>query len=76
MKSISLKLKDQILRDLDALLEHLNSSRNNYINEAIEFYNQYQQRRLIEEKLAHESKLIQDDSLETLHEFEQLEDEI
>lgn len=76
MKSISLKLKEQILQELDSLLEKLNSSRNNYINEAIDFYNQYQKRRLIEEKLAKESKLVQEDSLEVLGEFESLEDEI
>lgn len=76
MKSISLKLQDQILLETESLLEHINTSRNKYINEAIEFYNQYQKRRLIEEQLAKESKLISEDSLNVLHEFERLEDEI
>ena len=76
MKSISLKLQEQILHETDALLEHLKTSRNKYINEAIEFYNQYQKRRLIEEQLVKESKLTSKDSLNILREFERLEDEI
>ena len=76
MKSISLKLQEQILLETDALLEQLHKSRNKYINEAIEFYNKYQKRRLLEEQLAKESELVSDDSLDVLHEFENLEDEI
>ncbi|MCB0649821.1 MAG: hypothetical protein KDC85_00945 [Saprospiraceae bacterium] len=76
MKSISLKLQEQILRETENLLEHLKTSRNKYINEAIEYYNQYQKRKLIEEQLVKESKLVSDDSMEILGEFESLEDEI
>ncbi len=75
MKSISLKLHEQILRETEALLKHLKTSRNRYINEAVKFYNQYQRTRLIEEQLAKESKLVGEDSLEVLHEFERFEDE-
>ena len=76
MKSISLKLQEQILRETENLLEHLKTSRNKYINEAIEYYNQYRKRKLIEEQLVKESKLVSDDSMEILGEFESLEDEI
>ena len=76
MKSISLKLQDRILQDTDKLLRHLKTSRNKYINEAIEFYNMHQRRKLIEEQLIRESKLVSDDSLEVLEEFESLEDEV
>ena len=76
MKSISLKLRDQILKETESLLQHLKTSRNKYINEAIEFYNQYQKRKLIEEQLIKESKLVADDSMEILNDFEALEDEI
>ncbi|MBL7793294.1 MAG: hypothetical protein JNK77_13275 [Saprospiraceae bacterium] len=76
MKSISLKLQEQILVETESLLEHLHTSRNKYINEAIEFYNQYQKRRLTEEQLAKESKLVSEDSMSILREFEMLEDEI
>ena len=76
MKSISLKLQDQILEETEKLLEHLKTSRNKYINEAIEFYNQYQKRKLIEEQLIKESKIVASDSMEVLEEFESLEDEL
>ncbi len=76
MKSISLKLQDRILQETEKLLSHLNTSRNNYINEAVEFYNKYQKRKLIEEQLLHESKLVAEDSMAILDEFESLEDEI
>ena len=76
MKSISLKLHDQILQETESLLFHLKTSRNKYINEAIAFYNQIQKRRLIEEQLALESQLVGSDSMRVLHEFELLEDEV
>ena len=76
MKSISLKLKEQILLETESLLQHLKKSRNKYINEAIEFYNQHQKRKLIEEQLIKESKLVSEDSMKVLSEFEKLEDEI
>lgn len=76
MKSISLKLQDQILNETEALLEHLKTSRNKYINEAIEFYNQYHRRKLLEEQLTRESKIVSTDSMNILQEFESLEDEI
>ena len=70
MKSISLKLQDQILEETESLLEHLKTSRNRYINEAIEFYNDYQKKKLIEEQIMKESKLIGKDSMKILKEFE------
>ena len=76
MKSISLKLKEQIFEETENLLDSLNMSRNKYINEAIEFYNRYQKRKLIEEQLKKESAIVSDDSMEVLKEFEALEDEI
>lgn len=76
MKSISLKLQEQILKETENLLEHLKTSRNKYINEAIAYYNQYQKRKFIEEQLVKESRLVSADSMEVLGEFESLEDEI
>ena len=76
MKSISLKLKDPILQETESLLRNLKTSRNKYINDAVEFYNKYQTRKLIEEQLMKESKLVAEDSMEVLSEFEAFEDEI
>lgn len=75
MKSISLKLQEPILQETENILEHLKTSRNKYINEAVEFYNKYQKRKLIEEQLTKESKLVAADSMVVLKEFEALEDE-
>lgn len=75
MKSISLKLQDHILHETEALLEHLQTSRNKYINEAVAFYNQHHTRKLLEKQLAKESALVAKDSMKVLAEFEQLEDE-
>lgn len=76
MKSISLKLQDQIFDEAEQLKDSLKMSRNKYINEAIDFYNRHQKRKLIEEQLERESLLVRDDSIEVLKEFEALEDEI
>ncbi|MCO6475607.1 MAG: hypothetical protein J5I94_03245 [Phaeodactylibacter sp.] len=76
MKSISLKLQDQVFKETEHLLESLNVSRNSYINEAVAFYNRYQKRKLIEEQLLKESEIVAEDSMEVLKEFEALEDEM
>jgi len=76
MKSISLKLHQQLLVDADNILQQLKTSRNKYINEAIDFYNKHHQRKLLEQQLLAESKLVADESMEVLEEFESLEDEI
>jgi metal-responsive CopG/Arc/MetJ family transcriptional regulator len=76
MKSISLKLQDQILNETEALLEHLKTSRNKYINEAVEYYNKHHRRKLLEDQILKESLLVSEDSMSVLKEFENLEDEI
>lgn len=76
MKSISLKLQDQIFQEAEHLIGSLQISRNKYINEAIEFYNHYQKKRLLEEQLLKESAIVSTDSMKVLEEFESLEDEL
>jgi len=76
MKSISLKLQDQIFKETEDLLNLLKTSRNKYINEAVEFYNQIQKRKLLRQQLLKESKIVASDSMKVLKEFEALEDEI
>jgi len=75
MKSISLKLQEQLLSETDSILESLKTSRNRYINDAVAYYNKIQKRKLLAEQLAKESSLVQEDSMRILQEFEQLEDE-
>ena len=76
MKNISLKLNEQILNDTEHVLEELKTSRNKYINDAIAYYNKYQKRRLLEKKFLLESKIVSQESMLVLAQFELLEDEI
>lgn len=70
MKRISLKLQEQIFEEAETLIDTLQLSRNKYINEAVEFYNRYQKRKLLAARLLRESALVADDSMEVLQEFE------
>ena len=75
MKNLSLKLQDAIFAETEKLTGLLKKNRNAYLNEAIEFYNRYQNRRLLAEQLRRESALVADNSLEVLADLEALEDD-
>ena len=70
MKTLSLKLDDSVFTETEQLIAHIKKSRNRYINEALEFYNKIQKRKLLASKLEKESKLVEVESLTVLHEFE------
>jgi metal-responsive CopG/Arc/MetJ family transcriptional regulator len=73
MKTLSLKLDDQIYNETDELLGKIKKSRNRYINEAVQYYNRIQNEKLLEEQLEKESKLVSEESMKVLAEFEKLE---
>jgi len=75
MKTLSLKLDDNIFNETESVLSRIKKSRNRYINEAVDFYNKINKRKLIARKLTQESKLVSSESLNVLAEFEKLEDE-
>ncbi len=75
MKNLSLKLEDNIFQETENILTKLNKNRNRYINEALEFYNKLQKRKLLSKQLDKESKLVGSDSLSVLADFEVLGDE-
>lgn len=75
MKTISLKLEDPIFEETSKVVLSINMSRNKYINEALEFYNSIQTRKLIEARLEQESKLVSGESMQVLHEFEAIDHE-
>jgi hypothetical protein len=75
MKTLSLKLDDNIFNETEVVLAKVKKSRNRYINEAVDYYNRINRRSLIAKKLAKESKLVQKESLAVLAEFETLQDE-
>jgi hypothetical protein len=75
MKTVSLKIDDSIFGETEAILKNLKKPRNRYINEALDFYNKFQKRKMIENQLKKESKLVRENSMEILAEFEIFENE-
>jgi len=76
MKTLSLKLDDNIFKETEDVLVKVKKSRNRHINEAVDYYNRINKRNLISQKLAKESGLVKKESLSVLAEFESLTDEI
>ncbi len=72
MKTLSLKLDDEIYNEAEKITSKLHLARNRYINEAVNIYNIYHKRRLLKKQLQKDSKLTRIDSMEILHEFEKL----
>lgn len=72
MKNVSLKIDESVFAETEKILALIKKPRNRYINEAIEYYNKFQQRMILERKLRKESELVKSDSLSVLKEFEQL----
>ena len=72
MKTLSLKLDDDIFNEAEKITSKLKLPRNRYINEAVSIYNLFHKRRILKKQLEQESKLTRMDSLEILHEFEKL----
>ena len=74
MKTLSLKLDDNIYNDAEEMTSKLKLARNRYINEAVSIYNLFNKRRLLKKQLRKESTLTSMDSLDVLREFEKLID--
>ena len=75
MKNLSLKMDDSTFLETERILTKVKKNRNRYINEAVQFYNLLQKRKLISKQLKTESRLVRDESLKVLAEFESLENE-
>lgn len=74
MKTLSLKLDDLVYQETEQLLEKINKPRNRYINEALHYYNRIQKKKIIAKLLESESKLVSEESLKVLGEFENIEE--
>lgn len=72
-KVLSLKLKDDVFREAEEILKRRKQTGNAYFNEAIHLYNRLWKRKFPKQKLAAESRLISDESLLVLEEFEALD---
>ena len=75
MKTLSLKLDDSIFKETEMLLSEMKQPRNRYINDALNYYNKIQIRKTLAKKLEVESKLVKEESMKVLSEFESLIDE-
>ena len=71
-KSLSLKLKDEIYNETEDIRKSVKIPRNAYINNALEFFNRIQKRRMLKKQLNKESALVANESLSVLNEFENL----
>jgi predicted transcriptional regulator len=74
MKTLSLKLDDLVYQETEQVLDKIKKPRNRYINEALAYYNRIQKKKIIAKVLEKESKLVSDESLKVLAEFENLEE--
>jgi hypothetical protein len=74
MKTLSLKLDDSVFQETEKLLQEIRLPRNRYINEALNYYNKIQNRKILAKRLEAESNLVKDESLKVLKEFEELID--
>jgi len=68
-------MDDIVFLETERITAKISKNRNRYINEAVEFYNLLQKRKLISRQLQKESKIVQEESLKVLAEFEKLHDE-
>lgn len=75
MKNLSLKMDDTVFNETEKIIAKISKNRNRYINEAVEFYNLLQKRRIISRQLQKESKIVKEESMKVLYEFEKLQDE-
>ena len=75
MKNLSLKMDEKTFLETERILIKVGKNRNRYINEAISFYNILQKRKLLSRQLIKESRLVRDESMKILAEFEMLNDE-
>ena len=75
MKNLSLKMDDSVFNETEKITTKIRKNRNRYINEAVQFYNLLQKRKIISTQLQKESRLVQEESMKVLAEFEKLQDE-
>jgi hypothetical protein len=76
MKMLSLKLRDEVFKEVEKVVHVIKVPRNAYINMALIFYNKLNKRKIVKKQLHKESKMVRDQSLQVLQEFEALEDDI
>jgi metal-responsive CopG/Arc/MetJ family transcriptional regulator len=74
MKTLSLKLDQEIFEETETIIKNKNIPRNRYINQALEFFNNYQKRKTLADQFKIASELTKESSMEILQELDQLID--
>ena len=75
-KALSLKIRDEIFDEVEEIIKKLDTQRNAYINRALEYFNLMNRREFLKDSYIRESKMVSNNSLEILEEFEQFEENI
>ena len=75
MKNLSLKMDEAVFKETERILIQVRKNRNRYINDAVQFYNLVQQRKFLAKNLKTESRLVREESMKVLLEFENLDSE-
>jgi hypothetical protein len=75
MKTLSLKLDDEIFEETESITSVLKLPRNRYINDALRMYNRFHKRRRLKAQLEAESGMVAAESMDVLYGFEGLVDE-
>lgn len=75
-KMISLKLKEELLKEVDKIVYRKKISRNSYINEALENYNRENRRKFLQDQLERESRIVSKNSKKILKDLENLKDNL
>jgi predicted transcriptional regulator len=75
MKTLSLKLDDDIFSETEKMTEELKMARNRYINDALKFFNDLNRKRALKAELQKESRIVSANSMEVLAEYEELLDD-
>lgn len=70
MKSLSLKLDEKVFEETEEVTQELKIARNRYINDALELYNKFNQRLLIEKHIKKEIEEGRVSSLEVMRDWE------
>ena len=70
MKSLSLKRDEKVFEETEEVTQELKIARNRYINDALELYNKFNQRLLIEKQIKKEIEEGRVSSLEVMRDWE------
>ncbi|HEX8279198.1 MAG TPA: hypothetical protein VF540_10910 [Segetibacter sp.] len=66
-------MDDTIFEETEKIVAKVGKNRNRYINDAVGFYNLLQKRKMLQKQLKNESRLVRDESMKILEEFESLD---